>query len=460
MIANGQTLEYTADAGYLPIINHSTNETEAYMFSVAYTKNGVDPHTRPVMFAFNGGPGSATVWLHMGALGPKMANLTDSGEFPVPPFKAISNPDTWLEFADIVCIDAIGAGLSHTVKPGERKFFGVQPDIEAFGEFIRLWITQNKRWASPLYVCGESYGGIRAGGLCKWLLDNGIALNGMVIVSGVMNYQVLSFSRGNDLAYLTYLPSMTATAWYHKKLSARLQRDLQATLKEVQAWADRDYVLALQKGDSISEGEKKTIAAKLSEYTGISQKFILLSNIRIRDSHFYKELLRDDGATIGRLDARIKGADASGVTSNVEYDASSAAMTAPYMSCLYDYLTDDLKFAFQRKYFTFGAVNPWDFGGGRSYPDTSEPFRACLVQNPSMKVLFTYGYYDFACPFGSMKYTLDHMDLHPDRRSNLEFTIYPAGHMMYIEKGSRKKLADDVRSFVRRSSGASVGPAT
>lgn len=448
---HGKKVDYTATAGYLPIVNHSTNETEAYMFYTAYTKKNETLNRRAIIFAFNGGPGSATIWLHMGALGPKMANLTPDGAFPKPPFKAVDNPDSWLEFADIVCIDAVGAGFSRTVKVGERKFFGVQPDIEAFSEFIRAWITQNKRWTSPLYVCGESYGGIRAGGLCKSLLDNGIALNGMIIVSGVMNYQTLSFSRGNDLGYLTFTPSYAATAWYHKKLSPRLMRDQQATLKEVHAWVDKDYALALNRGDAMSDAEKNQVAAKLAEYTGLSKAFVVRSNLRINPSNFYKELLREEGKTIGRLDARLTGADANDVGSSPEYDPSSAAMTSPYVTAFHDYLSNDLKFPIDRKYFVFGAVNPWDFGGGRSYPDTSEPFRQCLVQNPSMRVLFTYGYYDFACPFASMKYTLEHMDMHPDRRKNMDFKIYQAGHMMYIEEGSRTQLRNDVEAFVRGS---------
>lgn len=443
-------VSYIAEAGHLPIVNAGTGETEAYMFHVNYFRKDVDTKNRPVIFAFNGGPGSATMWLHMGALGPKMANISDDGALAKPPYRPLDNPDTWLEFADIVCIDAIGTGYSRTAKVGERKFFGMQADIDAFAEFIRVWIGKNKRWGSPLFLCGESYGGIRAGGLCDALLDNGIALNGVIVVSGVMNYQTLSFSKGNDLPYIVYLPTYTATAWYHKKLSKRLQGNLESTIQEVKKWIDTEYAPALHMGDALPADRRSKIAKKLSEYTGLSESYVLKSNLRIRDFYFYKELLREEGYTVGRLDSRIKGSDALGVTASPEFDASSEAITPGYYATLHQHL-EALGFPTDKKYYIFGPVGPWDYGQGRSFPDTSEPFRSCLTRNPFMKVLFTYGYYDVACPFAAMEYTVQHMDLKPSLQKNLEWAYYPAGHMMYIEKDSRIKLRNDVASFIERT---------
>lgn len=446
----GGKLSYTATVGTMPIAD-SNNAVQANMFFASYTKSGADPKTRPIIFAYNGGPGSSTVWLHMGALGPKMANFTDDGALPKPPYEAAWNPDTWVEFADIVCIDAIGTGFSRTSKEGDRQFYGMTADIAAFGEFVRSYLTYFQRWRSPVFICGESYGGIRTGGLCKWLFDNGIAVTGNIVVSGTMNYQNLSFSRGNDTPYVTFFPTYAATAWYHKKLNSRLQKDLSATVKEATKWLEDEYVPALNKGDSLSPAEKQKVAKKLSEYTGLSESYCMQANLRIRAFNFFKELLRDRGVTIGRLDGRILGTDALDTGATPEYDPSSVAITAPYVSSLYDYLSRELLYKIDKKYNIYGSVQPWDYGRGNSYADTSEDFRSAMNQNPHMKTLFTCGYYDMACPFYGMEYTVNHIDLKPQLRKNIEFTYYPAGHMMYIEKASRARLARDVKSFVERA---------
>jgi carboxypeptidase C (cathepsin A) len=443
-------LKYTAHAGYLPISN-ANNEVQANMFYVSYTKDGADPKTRPVMFGFNGGPGSSTVWLHMGVMGPKMANFTKDGSLPKPPYEAVVNRDTWLEDADIVCIDAPATGLSRLVSASDRQYFGVQPDIAAFGEFIRTYLTKYNRWRSPLFIAGESYGGIRAGGLCKWLLDNGIALSGVIVVSGTMNYQNLNFGRGNDQGYVSFLPTYAATAWYHKKLNARLQRSLEATVNEARKFVEEEYVVALNKGDALTPAEKQRVAKRIAELTGLSETFVMQTNLRIRSGSFFKELLRDRGQIIGRLDGRLLGTDALDIGNGPEYDPSSVALTPPYVSSLYDYLQRELNFPVERKYNIYGSVQPWDFGSGNGFADTSEQFRQCMNQNPHMKVLMTCGYFDMACPFYGMEYTVNHIDLKPELRKNIEFTYYEAGHMMYIEEGQRRKLKQDVASFIART---------
>ena len=417
------------------------------MFSVSYLKDGADPHNRPVTFAFNGGPGSATLWLHMGALGPKRAPMNDDGSLPAPPYQAVDNPDTWLDFSDVVLIDAPGTGFSRIANQGlAAKYFGVQPDIAAFTAFVKNWLTINHRWSSPLFVAGESYGGIRGSGLSASLWRSGIALNGFVSISGTSNFLTLDGMRGNDATYIGFLPSMAATAWYHHKLTPRF-KDVDSVIKETQDWIDKEYASALERGDSLGDKEKDHVAAKLSEYLGISKKYVLGSNLKITERQFFKELMREEGETIGRYDGRLLGRDELKVGDRGSGgDPSDDATTAPFTTSLNDYLENDLQIKTDIPYLNSGNVRPWAEPEG-SYAETATDLRNVLGRNQHFRVLYCCGYYDLACPLNATVFTVNHMGLDAKTRSHVSFQYYPAGHMMYIEKTSRQKLHDDVKKF-------------
>jgi carboxypeptidase C (cathepsin A) len=442
---NGAPLAYTATAGQIPL-KDDTGQVECRMFSVSYTKDDADAKTRPVTFAFNGGPGSATLWLHMGAIGPKRAPMNDDGTLPNPPYSAIDNADTWLDFSDVVLIDAPATGFSRLEKPElGSKYFGVQQDIAAFTSFVRNWLTVHHRWNSPLFIAGESYGGIRGSGLSYSLWKAGIAVNGFVSISGTSNFLTLDGMRGNDSTYIGFLPSMAACAWYHHKLGPRF-KDAASVVKETQEWIDKEYAVALERGDSLSDKEKEHIAEKLSEYLGLSKEYCLGSNLRIPEFAFFRELLRDQRLTIGRYDGRLTGLEELGVGQRGSGDPSDDATTAPFTTSLNGYLQDDLAMKTDLPYLNSGPTRPWQEPEG-GYAETSSNLRDVLARNQHFRVLYCCGYYDLACPLNATVYTVNHMGLDPASRSHVSFAFFPAGHMMYIEKSSRKKLHDDVATF-------------
>lgn len=438
-------LAYTATAEQIPL-RSDTGEVECRMFCVGYTKDDANASTRPVTFAFNGGPGSATMWLHMGALGPKRAPMNDDGTLPNPPYSAVDNMDTWLDFTDVVVIDAPGTGFSRLARQDlASRYFGVQQDIAAFTTFIHNWLTAHKRWRSPMFVAGESYGGIRGSGLSNSLFRSGIALNGFISISGTSNFLTLDGMRGNDATYIGFLPSMAAVAWYHHKGAARFH-DPASVVHEVQEWIDKEYAPALERGDSLSPKEKDHIADKLAEYTGLSKKYCLGSNLRITEFQFFRELLRDEALTVGRYDGRLVGKEELNVGDRSSGDPSDDATTAPFTTSLNDYLENDLGIKTEIPYLGMGSVRPWTEPEG-SYAETASLLRNTLARNQHFHVLYCCGYYDLACPLNATIYTVNHMGLDPESRSHVSFEYFPAGHMMYIEKSSRHKLHEDVKRF-------------
>ncbi len=438
-------LAYTAQAAQTSLRNDQ-GEVECRMFSVSYLKDDVDVSKRPVTFAFNGGPGSATIWLHMGALGPKRAPLNDDGTMPAAPYVAVDNSDTWLDFTDVVCVDAPATGFSRLARADlGPRYFGVQNDIAAFTSFVRNWITEHHRWASPLFIAGESYGGIRGSGLSASLYRAGIGVSGFVSISGTSNFMTLDGMRGNDYTYISFLPSMAACAFYHHKLAPRF-KSVEGVVKETQDWIDKEYSAALVRGDSLSPKEKEHIADKLSEYLGISKKYILGANLRIPEFTFFRELLRDDGLSIGRYDGRLTGKDELKTGDRGSGDPSDDATTVPFTTSLNDYLDRDLGVHTNLQYLNFGPTRPWTEPEG-SYSETASQLRGVLARNLHFHVLYCCGYYDLACPFQGTIYTVNHMGLDPESRSRVTFEYYPAGHMMYIEKSSREKLHEDVKKF-------------
>jgi carboxypeptidase C (cathepsin A) len=453
-----ETLAYTATAGTLPILNDE-GEPDAHIFYIAYAKKDVeDKDSRPLMFSFNGGPGSASVWLHLGALGPRIIRMPDDASFARPPFRLSDNEATWLKFTDLVFIDPVGTGYSRAAKPElNRQFHGLRGDIQSVGDFIRLYLTREERWGSPLYLVGESYGTTRASGLSDYLVEHGVALNGIVLVSTVLNFQTLRFGQGNDLPYLVYLPSYAATAWYHKKLPDDLQRkDLPDFLKEVEDWTVNEYNQALERGDRMSDDERAEVVRRLARYTGLSERYVENSDLRIEIMHFCKELLRDRKKTVGRLDSRYIGVDESAVGETAENDPSMSAIRPPYTSAFQQYIRGELGFKTDRPYHILGeGVGQWDYGpAGNGYADTSAALRDALAKNPYMKIHVAQGYYDLATPFFATGYTLSHMDLSPEQRENFSTSEYRAGHMMYVHGPSLKELTDNVEEFVKSSSEA------
>ena len=420
IILGGKPLKYTATAGFLPI-KDDKGEPEAHIFFIAYARDDVgDRSKRPLTFSFNGGPGSASVWLHLGALGPRRVAFPDGGDFPAPPFRLVDNEATWLDETDLVFIDPVGTGYSRAVKPElTRKFHGLQGDLDSVGEFIRLYITRQERWASPLFVVGESYGTTRAAGLSDRLVDRGIALNGIVLISTVLNFQTLSPVKGNDLPYALYLPTYTATAWYHKKLPPDLQSDRRATLTEAARWAEGEYATALMQGDRLPPEKVKEVARQVARYTGLDPVYVERSNLRVDPARFRKELLRDRDRTVGRLDSRFLGVDELSVTDRPEDDPSNSAIRPAYTSTFNQYIREDLGFASDLPYFILGeGVGAWDWGpSGRGYADTSDALRDALAKNPHLKVLVASGLYDLATPYRGAEYTLAHMGLDPSQRA-------------------------------------------
>jgi len=450
-----RTLRYTVTTGVMPL-KSAAGETEARLFYMAYTLDGVsDPARRPLMFSFNGGPGSASVWLHLGALGPRRVQMMPDGAMPPPPFQLVDNEQTWLDFTDLVFIDPVGTGYSRAARPDlAQRYFGLQGDIQSVGEFIRLYLVKNSRWMSPLFLVGESYGTTRAAGLSGYLIEHGIAFNGVMLVSTVMNFQTTRFTRGNDLPYVLFLPSYAAIAWYHKRLSAEVQStDLRRFLDEVERWAANEYTVALAKGDRLTPAERQEVIDRLNRYTGLSKTFIDNSDLRIEIQHFDKELLRDQGRTVGRLDGRFKGLDASAASETPDFDPSMAAIRPPYTAAFNQYVRTELNFRSDLEYYILGGgVGRWDFGADNVYADVSEALRSAFAKNPYMKLFVASGYYDLATPYFAADYTLRHMALDPSLRGNVTTTFYEAGHMMYIDQTSLAQLKRDAAAFVQNAS--------
>ena len=454
--AGGRTLNYTVTTGYMPIREERTGETEAKIFYMAYRlDNAGSPAKRPLMFSFNGGPGSASVWLHLGALGPRRVKMLDSGFMPPPPYELVDNDQTWLTETDLVFIDPVGTGFSRAVDPQKAaKFFGVNGDIQAVGEFIRLYLTRNERWSSPLFLVGESYGTTRAAGLAGYLFEKGIAFNGVLLVSNVMNFQTIRFAAGNDLPLVFIFPSYAATAWYHKKLPADLQaKPLETLLREAENFATNEFAPALMRIDKLSAQEKQNLLEKFSRYSGLSQTFVEQNNFRVDLSEFMKELLRDRRLTAGRLDSRFTGIDTSAAGNSPDFDPSMTAIRTPYTATFNDYVRRELGFKTDLEYYILGGgiTSPWNWNVNNGYADTSVQLSSAMRKNPFMKVFVASGYYDMATPYFATDYTLSNMNLEPELRKNVSVKYYEGGHMMYIEVNSLRKLKQDAAAFIQGS---------
>lgn len=450
----GKLLKYTATAGRMPI-KRDDGKILAEMFFAAYTLDGQDVAKRPLTFAFNGGPGSATVWLHMGALGPRRVVMQPQGFMPEPPYRSSDNADTMLPLTDLVMVDAIGTGFSRAASAEEqKKFLSVTGDVKVFGEFIRAYITRYERWGSPLFLVGESYGTTRAAGIAGYLADNGIAFNGITLLSSALEFQTLEFTKANDVPYVLILPSFTMIAAYHKKLAPDLMQDLAKTRGEVEHWAANDYAQALAKGDGITPQDRQTIIEQMSRYTGLSKEIIEQANLRIDVGKFTHNLLLDQKLRVGRLDGRFTGPDPNGLLDTPFYDPSMSETLPPYTAAFNQYVRSELGYQTDMPYRVFAFESEefkWEWGSAeKGFPDTATELREAMAKNPYLKVLVMEGYYDLATPYFAANYTMDHLNLPENLRKNISYATYNSGHMVYLDTQSLAKFRQDLSAFISK----------
>jgi len=401
------------------------------------------------------------VWLHLGAFGPRRVEMGDAGALLPPPYKLVDNESSLLDVTDLVFIDPVSTGYSRPA-PGEspNQFHGVQEDVQSVGDFIRLYATRNKRWSSPKFLAGESYGTTRAAGLSGYLQQRyGMYLNGIILVSTILNFQTTDFNSGNDLPYILYLPTYTAIAWYHKRLPSDLQADLHKALQESEDFANREYTLALMAGDALAGAKHAEVVKKLARLTGLSEDYIERTNMRVEIERFTKELLRSERRTVGRIDGRFTGIDLDAAGETPEYDPSISAIIGPYTATLNDYVRGDLKFDSDLPYeILTGRVAPWSYKPFENrYVDVGETLRSAMTQNPFLRVFVAKGYYDLATPFFAADYTIDHLGLDPSLQNHITGAYYESGHMVYAHLPSLAKLKQDTAQFIRASSGTTSG---
>jgi carboxypeptidase C (cathepsin A) len=487
----GVPVHYRATAGTLPISDDNGKET-ARFFYIAYEKIGsatsaptstapttaaasaaameptatasnatsepaAEPKadaSRPVTFVFNGGPGSASVWLHMGTAGPKRVKLAADGFPPSPPYALTDNAQSWLDITDLVFIDPVGTGFSRGVDPAkEKEFFGYGGDIESVANFIQRYCTKNSRWLSPKFLAGESYGTTRAAGLSEYLHDRyGLDLNGIVFISTVLNFETISFAPGNDMPYPLYLPTYTALAHFHKKLAPDLDADWQKTVADARQWASTEYATDLAKGTSLDDATRRQALDKFARYTGLPREYVDRSDLRVNPFRFEKELLADQRKVIGRYDGRITGDDSDPLNDSAEFDPSADGYQGVFTATFNDYVRRELKYETEATYEVLTPIiQEWDFGKQDHYLNVAPTLEHAIIKIPSMKALFCCGYYDLATPFAATEYTINSLPLSKSLRSNITTAYFEGGHMMYLNPAALEKLKSTLRGFYQAS---------
>ncbi|SNS79646.1 S10 family peptidase [Sphingopyxis indica] len=447
----GQRIDYAATIGET-ILKNKDGVPEAAVVTTSYVKEPRDP-SRPVTFLFNGGPGSGTVWLMMGAFGPKRVAIPGDGtDDGAPPYPIVDNPDSLLDATDIVFIDPPGTGFSHLIgKADPKDYYGVTQDAKLVAEVIRRWLNENGRWNSPKYLGGESYGTTRSAAVANQLMNetyNDVALNGIILISTVLDFAAGADTPGNELSYITNLPSMAVTALYHGKATAASP---EAFAEEARQWAIGPYAAALLKGQKLQGEERAKIRRELARFTGLSETYLESADLRVTPGRFYKELLRDRGLTIGRLDSRYTGKDYDNAGETPDNDPSFYGIDAGYTAAINSWARDTLGFKTDREYQSIGSIgSQWDWRlGGRdtnAYLNVAPYIGQALRENSGLRVLVAQGYYDFATPFFAAEYALSRTGIPQDR---IEYEYYDAGHMMYIRDEDRHKLSADIRAFIR-----------
>lgn len=449
----GQSVTYTATAGTINLTKED-GTARASVFYMAYTRDNAGPvESRPLTFSFNGGPGSSSVWLHLGVFGPRIVVMDEDGNAPTPPYALRDNPHSLIDVSDFVFIDPVSTGYSRAVEGNAepKEFHGLDKDIAAVAEFIRKYVTRNERWSSPKFLVGESYGTTRAAGLSNYLQNrHGMYFNGIMLVSSILEFQTARFHVGNDLPYMLFLPTYTATAWYHKQLPADLQGDLQAALRASEDFALGEYAEALLKGTKLDEAQRNRVAKELARLTGLSEEYVQQSDLKVPIWMFCKELMRDERRTAGRLDSRFIGIDRDGAGDSYEYDASYAEILGPYTATMNDYVRRELKYETDLPYeILTGKVRPWDYTTHQNqYVNVAERLREAMTKNPDLKVFVANGYYDLATPYFATEYTFSRLGLDPTLRDNVTMAYYESGHMMYIHEPSLVKMKADLKAFV------------
>lgn len=456
---DGRDVAYTATVGTLPI-RLDDGKVAARMFFVAYTKDGEDVRKRPVSFLFNGGPGSASVWLHMGSFAPRHVQMAEEGFQPPPPFRLVDNPNSLIDVTDMIFVDAIDTGFSR-VMPGvdNRQFHDQDGDVRAFGEFIREYLNVFDRWPSPKFLIGESYGTIRSAGLSQELQSrHGIELNGIVLVSALLTYQTLSPAPNNDIAWAVQVQTFAATAWYHKRLPPDLQqKSLKEVVDEARTFAFGEYMQALTKGNTLTDAERNRMAERLARYTGLSPQYILNANLRVESARFRKELLRDRRLVVGRLDGRFTALDLDAAGERQEFDPSNTALQGAYVATFHDYLKNELKWESNLHYPTSGNVRPWNYVQNR-YMDHTNTLRLTMTRNPFLRVFVACGYYDMATYVGGAEFNVTHLAYDRQVTDRVSLGYYEAGHMMYIHPPSHAALKKDLAQFIRAASAPESTP--
>ncbi|MDE3128406.1 MAG: peptidase S10 [Gemmatimonadota bacterium] len=449
---NGQDISYTANAGTM-VIRDGDGKPQGTVFYVAYTRDGENPATRPVTFFFNGGPGSSSIWLSMGLMSPMHPEMGPDGSQPTPPYDLVPNPYSPLATTDLVQIDAMMTGYSRPA-PGVpvSDFTGTQNDIGMFGQFIRNYLDKYNRWASPKYLFGESYGTFRSAGLAGELQEReGIFLNGVMLLGTVLDLGNIAPSPSNDPPYAMFLPTYTATAWYHKKLPANLQSEsLAQAVQQSRDYAFGDYLTTLAKGNALTDAERTAAAQKLAGLTGLSEQFVLNTNLRIDPNTFRTELLRDQHEMLGRYDTRLIGLQGNAANQYQDYDPSDVAPTGAFMTAYMRYLQDSLDYHTDLQYYLGGHAGPWNWGPGgyAGFPSTSEQLRLAMAKDPHLKVLVGAGYFDSATPFANAEYSFRHMGYGKSYTDRVKFDYYESGHMAYLNQASARQLSANIQKFI------------
>jgi carboxypeptidase C (cathepsin A) len=450
----GNQIDYTANAGTM-VLRDDDGKPNASVFYISYTRDGENAANRPVTFFFNGGPGSASIWLSMGIMSPRYPEMGPGGAQPAPPYNLVDNPNSPLDVTDLVQVDAMMTGYSRPA-PGVNasEFTGASNDIEMFAEFIRNYLDKYDRWASPKYLFGESYGTFRSAGLASELQDSeGIELNGIMLLGTVLDFQGIRQGPHNDLAYATFLPTYTATAWYHKQLPAELQQlSLEQVVQRSRDYAFGDYFTALARGNALSQAERTAVADQIARLTGVSPQFAMNTNLRIDAGTYRTELLRDQRQTVGRYDSRMIGLNGNAASTRQDYDPSDVAPTGAFMSGFMRYLQTELDYESNLQYYMGGRTGRWDYSNFGGYPNEIESLREAMAKDPYLHVLVGAGYYDMATPFANAEYEFNHLGFDQTYRDRVKFTYYESGHMAYLNQSSARELKADIAEFIDTTS--------
>jgi carboxypeptidase C (cathepsin A) len=449
----GQEIKYKASAGTI-LLRDEDDKPTASIFYVGYTREGVGLSNRPVTFSFNGGPGSSSVWMHLGLLGPRRVRLAEDGSALPPPYKLVDNEFSLLDETDLVFIDPVSTGYSRAIPPKDaNKFHGLQEDTASVAEFIRLYVTRNSRWSSPKFIIGESYGTTRAAALSGELSERlKMNVNGIMLVSTVLNFETLAFSPGNDLPYILYLPTYTTTAWFHKKLPADLEgRSLPEVYASAEAFASGDYSAALFSGSSLAPEARRKVVEQYARLTGLTTNYVERANLRVPLNRFASELLADENRVVGRYDSRYVGYVRDRLANRMEQDPSYEAVASAFASTFNTYVRTELKYETDLTYEVLASVGRWNWDQSNGYVDVAETLANALTRNPFLRVHVSSGYYDLATPLFATRYTFDHLNVDPVLLKNLTLDTYTAGHMMYLNLPDLKKSKADLARFISSS---------